>query len=447
MGRPVGDVFTEIDPQPLAAASVAQVHAAGLPGGEAVVVKVQRPGVAETVQRDLDILSRLALTLEARTSWGRSLGLRNLASGFAEALREELDFTIERDNLRSVAAALDPSFAADVRVPTPYLPLCTRRVLVMQRLPGTPLGAAEPVLRRLGALRRRQIATTLLGTVLDQILVHGLFHVDLHPGNVLIQDDGAVGLLDLGSVGRLDSTTRMAIGRLLAALERTDSLAACDALLELVDRPDEIDERNLERAVGALIVRYASAGSVSGTAAFTALFRLVTSYRLAIPPEVAAVFRGLATLEGTLGLIDPDFDLLARARASGRDRVGEAMKPSRLRQSFEEELTSLLPVLRRLPRRVDRVADALEHGRLVVNVRLFAHPSDRMVVAALLHLALLTVLGAAAGLMAVLLLGSRSGPQVTGSLGLFTLFGYVLLIVSVVLVLRVLVVIFRRDSP
>ncbi len=447
LGRPVGEVFTHIDSHPLAAASVAQVHTARLPGGQEVVVKVQRPGVAETVERDLDILSRLAATLEGRTSWGRSLGLRNLASGFAEALREELDFTIERDNMRSVAAATGVSFSGAIQVPTAYPHLCTRRVLVMQRLHGTPLGAAEPVLRQLGKARRHEVAAILLEAVLDQILVHGAFHVDLHPGNVLIQDDGVVGLLDLGSVGRLDSTTRLAIGRLLAALERTDSLAACDALLELVDRPDEIDERNLERAVGALIVRYASGGSPSGVAAFGALFRLVTTYHLGIPPEVAAVFRGLATLEGTLAPIDPDFDLLAQARESGRGRVGDAIKPGRLRQSVEDELLSLVPVIRRLPRRVDRIADAVEHGRLTMNVRLFAHPSDRMVVTGLLHQALLTVLGAAAGVMAVILLGSRSGPELTASLGLFTLFGYVLLIVAVVLVLRVLVIIFRRESP
>jgi ubiquinone biosynthesis protein len=248
-------------------------------------------------------------------------------------------------------------------------------------------------------------------------------------------------------VVRLDSTTRTAIGRLLAAMERANSLAACDALLELVNRPDEIDERNLERAVGALIVRYASPGSDTGAAAFAALFRLVTSHQLGIPPEVAAVFRGLATLEGTLATVDPAFDLLARARDSGRDRVGEAMKPGHVQQSIEDELASLLPILRRLPRRVDRLTDALEHGRLTVNARLFAHPFDRMVVADLLHQMLLTFLGAAAGLMAVLLLGTRHGPQVTDSLGLFALFGYVLLIVAVVLVLRVLVIIFRQNSP
>jgi ubiquinone biosynthesis protein len=445
LGRPATEVFENIDEEPLAAASIAQVHAARLPDGEEVVIKVQRPGIARVVEQDLDILLRLAATLETRTDWGRSLGLSNLAAGYAQALREELDFTTERDNLSAMVAALDASGRHGIRVPTPHAQLCTRRVLVMERLAGTPLGAAEPALTAHGPEERRRIATVLLDTVLDQVLEHGMFHVDLHPGNVLVADDGSLGLLDLGSVGRLDGTTRMAIGRLMAAIGRADSLAASDSLLELVDRPEEIDERELERALGVLIVRYASPGATRGATAFTALFGLVTSHRLAVPPQVAAVFRTFATLEGSLMAIDSQFDLLAQARETGRGRVAEAMAPQRLRQSAEDELAALLPVLRRLPRRIDRITDAVEHGRLNLNVRLLADSRDRQVITDLLHQALLTVLGAAAGVMAVLLLANPGGPQVTESVPLFLLFGYGLLIVAIVLVLRVLIVIFRRD--
>ena len=163
-------------------------------------------------------------------------------------------------------------------------------------------------------------------------------------------DDGSLGLLDLGSVGRLDGTTRMALGQLMAALGRADSLAASDALLELVDRPDDLDEREVERAIGVLIVRYTAPGATTGAAAFTALFRLVTSQRLAVPPQVAAVFRTFATLEGTLMSIDPQFDLVAQTRETSRGGVAEAMEPQRLRRAAEDELAALLPVLRRLRR-------------------------------------------------------------------------------------------------
>jgi ubiquinone biosynthesis protein len=443
IGSSVDTVFSEVEPKPLASASVAQVHRARLHDGSDVVVKVQRPGIAAVVDRDLDILQRLARTLEGRTDWGRSLGVRELAGGFAEALREELDFTTERDNMRAVARAMNGSHRA-VRVPAPRPELCTERVLVMERMTGTPLGAAEPLLATLGEEERRDLATALLDTMLEQVLVHGLFHVDVHPGNVMVAGDGSLQLLDFGSVGRLDATTRTVLGRLLAALGGADSQAACDALLELVDRPDQVDERRLERALGALLVRYTSPASRSGTAAFAGLFRLVTSHGLGVPPQVAAAFRAFATLEGTLMILDPGFDLVAQARASGRTRMAEAMRPGSLRQSVEQELVSLLPVLRRLPRRVDRMTDAVEHGRVTLNVRLLADGRDRRFLTGLLQQVLLTGLGAATGLMAVQLLAAEGGPQVTDSLGLFALLGYGLLIVAAVLALRVLVLLFRR---
>ena len=446
LGPRVDSVFCTVDAEPLAAASVAQVHTARLADGSDVVVKVQRPGVAHVVERDLDILRRLARTLEGRTDWGRSLGLQDLAAGFAEALREELDFTIERDNMRAFAASLDGAPKPTVRAPQPVGDLCTARVLVMERMTGTPLGSGDRALAGLACETRQEMAAALLDTMLDQVLVHGMFHVDIHPGNVLVDDVGTLGLLDFGSVGRLDGTTRLAVGRLMAALGRGDSLAACDALLELVDRPEQIDERRLERAVGALLVRHAAPGTTGGAAAFAALFRVVTSHRLGIPPSVAAVFRAFAVLEGTLTVLDPHFDLVTQARETGRARMAEAMRPDQLRRSVEEELASLLPTLRRLPRRVDRLADAVEHGRLTVNVRLFADARDRRLVTGLLQQVLLTGLGAAAALTAVLLLGTPGGPRVTGSVELFALLGYGLLIVAAVLVLRVLVVILRNDQ-
>ncbi|MFD0822293.1 AarF/UbiB family protein, partial [Micromonospora zhanjiangensis] len=333
-----------------------------------------------------------------------------------------------------------------VRVPAPRSRWCTARVLVMDRLPGTPLGAGDTVLAGMTGQRRREVAAALLGTMLDQVLETGMFHVDVHPGNVLVDADGTLGLLDLGSVGRLDGTTRAALGRLMAALGRSDSAAATDALLELVDRPDEIDERELERTLGGLIVRYAAPGAGTGAAAFGALMRLVTTHRLAIPPQVAAVFRAFATLEGTLVLIDPAFDLVAEARRAGVGRVAEALTPQRLRDSVTDEVVALLPVLRRLPRRVDRIADALEHGRLGVNVRVLADRRDRQLVTGLVHQVLLTVLGTAAGLIAVRLLGIPGGPRVTRSIELYDVLGYGLFIVSFVLVLRVLILIFRRST-
>jgi ubiquinone biosynthesis protein len=161
---------------------------------------------------------------------------------------------------------------------------------------------------------------------------------------------------------------------------------------------------------------------------------------------VAALFRTFATLEGTLALLAPGFDLVGAARDTARSRLTSSFTPQRLRRSAEEEALALLPILGRLLRRLDRVADAVEHGRLNVNVRVFADSRDRRWITGLVHQTLLTVIGATAGVMAVLLLDTQGGPRLTDSIRLFPVFGYALLVVSVVLVLRVLVAVFRQEQ-
>jgi ubiquinone biosynthesis protein len=284
-----------------------------------------------------------------------------------------------------------------------------------------------------------------LDCVLRQVLLHGVFHADPHPGNVLLLADGKLGLLDFGSVGRLDAALRGGLRDVLAAVDRGDPAGLRDGLLEIVDRPDEIDEQRLERALGALVAKHVSHGQAPDLDMFTDLFRVVAEFRLSIPPAIAAVFRALATVEGTLALLSPGFNILVESRAFANRLVGERMRPDSLRRTATEELLSLLPVLRRLPRRVDRVTAALEQGRLSVSVRLFADERDRTVVQGMLHELLLAFTGMATGVMAVLLLASTGGPRVTAELTLNQLFGYNLLVISALLGLRLLFVVFRSQ--
>ena len=437
-------VFDKLDARPLAAASIAQVHQARLrSSGAEVVVKVQRPGIRPVVERDLDIVDRMARRLQTRTRWGATIGAVELARGFANALHEELDFRVEARNMAVVAAASAvPGTDTSVRLPAVHPQLCTERVLVMERLDGLPLDAAGPVIDTRG-LDRQVLARALLGCLLRQIMLGGVFHADPHPGNILLLDDGRLGLLDFGSVGRLDALLRAALQQFLLAIDRGDPAGLYDALLEVMVRPDDLDEQRLQRALGQFMARHLNPGAAPEVEMFTDLFRLVTSYDLMVPPEVAAVFRALATLEATLGRLAPGFDIVAESRTFAAAQLSGQLQPTSLRQAANDELPTLLPMLRRLPRRADRITNALEHGRLGLGVRLFADPRDRRFLTTLVHQILLAFLGATTGIMAVLLLGSSGGPKLSPTVSLFQVLGYNLLVVSAVLILRVLVTTFR----
>jgi ubiquinone biosynthesis protein len=414
LGGPVSEKFASFDSEPIAAASIAQVHTATLPNGERVVVKVRRPGTAGLASADLEIVQRLADRLERSTRWGRSVGAVDLAQGFADALREELDLRIEARNMTAVAAATTARSEA-VRVPVPYEPYCGERVLVMQFFEGRPLLAAAAALP---TESRQALASELLDSLLGQVMLDGIFHADPHPGNILLLGDGHPGLLDWGSVGRIDAGLRGALQRLLLALDRGDPVMVTDSLLDVVERPEGLDEAWLERALGRFLARYFAAGVTPDMRMFTDLFRIVTDFGLSVPAEIAAVFRALATIEGTLTQLAPRFDIVDEARRFGGEQLAAQLSPEAIRKTATDELAALVPLLRRLPRRIDRIGGALEDGRLTVNVRLLADPSDRRYLTGLVHQVLLAFLAAAAGIMAVLMIGLHGGPALTASVSL-----------------------------
>ncbi|MGE9351787.1 ABC1 kinase family protein [Isoptericola variabilis] len=450
LGRPVAEVFTSFDPRPLASASVGQVHAARLLDGRDVVVKVQRPGAREQVAVDLAILARLARRLERDTAWGRGLGVVALADGFAASLREELDYAVEAENTRALRTALDvvtydgASSGPLVVVPQVVDGPSSDTLLVLERLDGTPVGQAQEELERLDAGARAALADRLLRAALDQLLVAGTFHADLHPGNVLVLGDGGLGLLDMGSVGRLGEPERIALGALLLAIEGDDAIAATDALLELLDAPSGLDARRLEREVGQLVLRF-RAGAGAG-AAFAGLARLVTAAGMAVPPQVAAAFRTFASLEATLDLLSPGYDLVAGAREHGRPLLHRLVTPEAVRRKATQQLLGFAPELERLPRRVTRLVRDLEEGRFTVTVRAFSDPADRAFLSGLVQQVIMTLVAVGAVVGAVVLFVADGGPMLAPQLPWFTVLGAALGFVGTVLAVRVLVTAFRGTS-
>lgn len=439
-GKEIDEVFDHIDQQPLASASIAQVHTARLLTGEDVVLKIRRPGIRHQVDQDLDIVDRIAMQLERSTGWGKEIGARDLSAGFAASLREELDLGVEARNMRIIGASSRPG---DPKVPTVYGEFSTNGMLVMERIIGTPLGNVRSADVH---GNRREMADLLFNALLYQILVMGTFHTDPHPGNIMLLPDGSLTLLDFGSVGRIDKVTRTSLVRLLLAWEFDDPVSATDALLAMVDRPEKLDERNLERDMGAFMATYTVPGATIDATAVADLFGIVTRNGLTMPPELAAALRTIGTIEGTLTWLDPGYNIIAQARVFAETYMKGLLQPKSLVDAFTEEMVSLLPLLQRLPRRIDRITAAMEEGRLTMNVSAFSNQRDQRMVSGLMQELLLTVLAAASGVMSVLLIGQDRGPMLVPSMSVFQFMGYFMLVLAFILAMRVLIFVFRRPD-
>lgn len=442
---PLEQIFAHFDEQPLAAASIGQVHRAALKNGQRVVVKVQRPGIRPVVERDLDIAERLGQTLETRTDWGRTMGTAALTASFADALREELDFTVEARNMTALerAIATHPP-GLRLTVPQHQAELTTPRVLVMQELDGVTLSDAAAV-ASLTSPQRAHAAQQLFSSILRQITVDGVFHADPHPGNLMLLRDGTLGLIDLGSVGRIDRELQAGLQQIILAVEYAEPQQLTDALIQTLGRPEHLDETRLKRALGRFIVTQLQQGGRANVAMFSDLLQIVTAHGLHVPAELAAAFRAIATLEGTLVLLDPTFDIVAEARRVASAQLQEELAPRNLQKTLEKEVVAALPVLRRLTRHIDQLALAAEEGRLSVHVRLFSHPQDQAVVGEWLRQVLLAFLAAVLGLIALGLLALPGSPRLSDSLTLYQLLAYNLSLVSIIMLLRVLFVMFRHS--
>jgi ubiquinone biosynthesis protein len=439
LGAPVEAVFAEFDWSPVAAASIGQAHRARLHGGDVVIVKVQRPGVAELVDRDLEVLARVAEAIESRTSWGARWDVRGIAREFSERLREELDYLVEAQNAVQIGGHLPAG--SQVRVPRVYPDLTTPRVLVMEWLDGVSVRQADRV-DALGVDRSR-LAGELLRTVLGQILGDGRFHSDPHPGNVMVLADGRLGLIDFGATGVLDPLEQTAVREMMYALANNDPDLLRQALLRVADVHSPVDDEALERALARFIGRHLGAGAKPSPAMFNELLHLLHDFDLSVATGLSTFFRALVTLDGTLRTMAPGFETIDEAERAALEMVGDRLMPENVEAIARAELIKLLPTLRRVPRQLDRIVTATERDGLRVRVSLLSEPRDVVGVTRLVNRFVLAILGAGVGGVSVALIAIRGGPPFTGGTSLFRFFGYFGLFCSTVLIMRVLVAVLR----
>ncbi len=439
LSTPISDVFLGFDWQPLAAASIGQVYRAQLPDGSPVVVKVQRPGIDEAVRVDLSVLQELGHVVETRTTWGREYRVEDLVAEFSARLREELDYRIEARNAHAIASTM-PSDAR-IRVPYVYEELSTSRVLVMEWLDGQSVREVDWSSTRIAD--RVKLADSLLRTFLEQMLQEGVFHADPHPGNVMLLSDGHLALIDFGAAGRLDPVQQAALRDLMAGVSRRDADTVVQAVLQVASLRRGVDVNDFERALARFMAQHLAPGSQPDAAMFNAMLRLMFDFGITMPAEWSTFFRALIVLEGTLTTIAPGYSVIDAAESIAAQWVRSLINPSSVQHAVRDEILRTVPMLRRLPRHIDRAFSSLERDGLRVRVTHFSDDHDEQVVSRLVNRFVLAFLAGAIGVVSVGLIAIDDGPAFSDRTSLFRVFGYFGLFCATVLAMRVIVAVLR----
>ena len=430
---PVEDIFDTFDTEPIGTASIGQTYFATLRGGERVVVKVQRPGVQESVAGDLEILTRLAARLEHRAAWARSLGMTELVAGFAESTREELDFRIEAANCDDTVTELRESDS--ITVPAVHRELTTARVIVQERVMGRSIGTPG-ALDALSAHTRKKLADHLLALIARLMLDGRRFHADPHPGNVFIGDDGRLALIDFGSVGRLNRYERLGLLDLFRGLRAEDPALMRQAALRFGAPTTRVDTDALDRELARLLTRAILPGGRLNPAAVGDMVVVFRDYGIRLPRSITALFRTLFTIMGTLEVLSPGYDLIGAINRLAGDLGGSAPTFTSVQQFVQDQAVTLT----RLPGDIDELVRTFARGDLRTRVSLFSEPDDVRVLRTMVNRAVLSGIGAVLLIGSTILLTVSGVTQTEDALraigGLGLAFGSLLLLRTVIQILR-----------
>jgi ubiquinone biosynthesis protein len=326
LGVPWEDVFESIEPEPLAAGTIGQVHRARLDGGERVVVKVQRPGAAEEIERDLGLFALFAEKAEGREALSGLVDIPAVVEHLSSSLRRELDFREEAANLERMREVL--ADFPHLGVPAVHEQLSTKRLLVMDEIQGVPLREAS------AGDDRGRAAKELLDAFYRQVLTEGFFHADPHPGN-LLWANGRIFLLDLGMVGMLDGETRGLLLLLLLAFYREDAEFLADLLLMLGEARDDLDLESLRADLGEYVGQFkvASFRDIELGPMLDALIEIAARHGVRLPGSLAMTAKAFSQMQLAVGELDPTLDPFSAV--SGfmfrmlRTRVGSAVDPQK----------------------------------------------------------------------------------------------------------------------
>lgn len=367
LGTSTAAAYASFDPEPLAAASIGQVHAATLHDGTDVVVKVRRPGAAEEVELDLEILQNVAARASQRWKEAEHCDLEGLAADFAQTLRVELDYLQEASHARLFAT----NFAAvpDVRIPSIHPDLTTTRMLTMERLHGLKISDLPGM--ELAGVDRTALAQRLARIVAKMVFEDGFYHADPHPGNFFVEPTGRIGIVDFGRVGIVGDDVRSLLSRVLLALLHKDPDRLTNALVALKMPSASVDRGRLRQDLTSLLSRYGGHNihQVPIGAAVTDVMDIVRRHSLVIAPDLAMLFAVLVMDDSLAEQLDPEFHFDEAVTSSIRHHLASSLAPAALAHRVESFGMDVVELLAEMPGQLRRMLDAVADGQLEVHVR------------------------------------------------------------------------------
>ncbi|HET7464008.1 MAG TPA: AarF/ABC1/UbiB kinase family protein [Longimicrobium sp.] len=367
LGVRTSKAFSQFTAEPMAAASLGQVHRAALRDGTPVAVKVQRPGIRQQIAEDLDALDEIAGWMDRHTRTGRQYEFGRTLQEFRKTLVAELDYRREAANLAKLGQNLD-EFPRIV-VPSPVDDYTTSRVLTMEFVRGKKITSLSPLAHL--EIDGAALAEELFQAYLKQILIDGFFHADPHPGNVFLTDDGRIALLDLGMVGHISPELQERLIRLVLAISEGHGPEAAEITIDLGEAKDGFDRGEFTRRTTELVNLFqgATAENVQVGRIMLEVFRSAAENGIRLPTELAMLGRALLALDQVGRTLDPAFDPNASIRRNVSGLMQRRMLKSLSPQRVFANLLEMNDLVQKLPNRLNRVLEKVADDGFTMNVR------------------------------------------------------------------------------
>jgi len=364
---PVSELFEWIDEQPLAAASIGQVHKARLKNGKTVIVKVQRPGVEENVEIDLAILLDLAKLAKKHISKIDVLDPVGLVEEFSRSLKRELDYVHEGRN----AERFRKNFKAVdyVHIPKVFWDFTTKGILTMEFMEGIKINNIDKINKK--KLDRKKIAENGAKAIMKQVLIDGFFHADPHPGNIFVSKNETITFMDFGMTGFIDTKTKQRFADLFISVTRQDADKTIECIFKIVKINEKTNIDAFREEISELIAEYygVSLKQIKIGILINELMTLARSYRAVIPSNLLLLAKTLITIEGVGEKLNPDFNLAETAQPFAKQLLKKRLSPKRMVNVWIDNIFELNELAIDLPQRINRILQKMERGPLQMDLQ------------------------------------------------------------------------------